>query len=194
MKEALNALIQWYRTGEDGDRAAYDIAWVQDKDSPVDTINGFIEVYMDPRGHKGSWEALVYFVNREKTEDIRKLTNAQWFEDRMPWADQVQEAGRPRHHRQRHRRRHRDRRLRPITPVGSTCRTIADQGEARQQVGVALERQRGLRQVDVRLVPRVRLDRGGGAARGEVEQRRQRADHEHARGDRARLGQGLRRS
>jgi dipeptidyl-peptidase-3 len=94
MKEALNALIQWYRTGEDSDRAAYDIAWVQDKDSPVDTINGFIEVYMDPRGHKGSWEALVYFVNREKTEDIRKLAaNAQWFEDRMPWSDQYKKQG-----------------------------------------------------------------------------------------------------
>jgi dipeptidyl-peptidase III len=94
MKEALNALIQWYRTGEDRDRAAYDIAWVQDKDSPVDTINGFIEVYMDPRGHKGSWEALVYFVNREKTEGIRKLAaDAQWFEDRMPWADQYKKQG-----------------------------------------------------------------------------------------------------
>jgi dipeptidyl-peptidase-3 len=94
MKEALTALIQWYRTGEDSDRAAYDIAWVQDKDSPVDTINGFIEVYMDPRGHKGSWEALVYFVNREKTEEIRKLaTNAQWFEDRMPWADRYKKQG-----------------------------------------------------------------------------------------------------
>jgi dipeptidyl-peptidase III len=94
MKEALNALIQWYRTGEDSDRAAYDIAWVQDKDSPVDTINGFIEVYMDPRGHKGSWEALVYFVNREKTEGIRKLAaDAQWFEDRMPWADQYKKQG-----------------------------------------------------------------------------------------------------
>ena len=94
MKEALNALIQWYRTGEDSDRAAYDIAWVQDKDSPVDTINGFVEVYMDPRGHKGSWEALVYFVNREKTEEIRKLAaNAQWFEDRMPWADQYKKQG-----------------------------------------------------------------------------------------------------
>jgi len=48
----LRALIQWYRTGDDGDRAAYDIAWVQDKASPVDTINGFVEVYLDPRGIK----------------------------------------------------------------------------------------------------------------------------------------------
>ena len=94
MEEALNALIKWYQTGEDADRVAYDIAWVQDKDSPVDTINGFIEVYMDPRGHKGSWEALVYFVNREKTEDIRKLAaHAQWFEDRMPWAAQYKKQG-----------------------------------------------------------------------------------------------------
>ena len=89
MANALRALIQWYRTGEDADRAKYDIAWVQDKDSPVDTINGFIEVYTDPRGIKGSWESLVFYVNREKTSRIRTLaTNAQWFEDRMPWNPQ----------------------------------------------------------------------------------------------------------
>jgi dipeptidyl-peptidase-3 len=94
MAAALEALIKWYRSGETADRVAYDIAWVQDKNSPVDTINGFIEVYMDPRGHKGAWEALVYFVNREKTEDIRKLAaNAQWFEDRMPWPDQYKKQG-----------------------------------------------------------------------------------------------------
>jgi dipeptidyl-peptidase-3 len=86
---ALRALVQWYRTGEDADRAKYDIAWVQDKDSPVDTINGFIEVYMDPRGIKGSWESLVFYVNPEKTGRIRTLAaNAQWFEDRMPWNPQ----------------------------------------------------------------------------------------------------------
>ncbi len=86
MAKALRALIQWYRTGEDADRVAYDIAWVEDRESPVDTINGFIEVYMDPRGIKGSWEAVVFYVNREKTERIRKFAdNAQWFEDRMPF-------------------------------------------------------------------------------------------------------------
>ena len=86
MAEALRALIQWYRTGEDADRLAYDIAWVQDADSPVDTINGFIEVYMDPRGVKGSWEALVFYVNEEKTRAIQTLAdNAQFFEDNMPW-------------------------------------------------------------------------------------------------------------
>ena len=86
MANALRALVQWYRTGDDADRVKYDIAWVQDKDSPVDTINGFIEVYLDARGIKGAWEGLVFYVNREKTARIRTLAeNAQWFEDRMPW-------------------------------------------------------------------------------------------------------------
>ncbi len=89
MANVLRALIQWYRTGEDADRAKYDIAWVQDKESPVDTINGFIEVYMDPRGIKVSWESLVFYVNRQKTGRIRTLAaNAQWFEDHMPWNPQ----------------------------------------------------------------------------------------------------------
>ena len=86
MAKALDALIKFYRSGEEADRKAYDIAWVQDKDSPVDTINGFIEVYMDPRGVKGSWEGLVFYVNQEKTQRIQTLAaNAQWFEDHMPW-------------------------------------------------------------------------------------------------------------
>jgi dipeptidyl-peptidase III len=87
MGHALRALVRFYQTGEIEDRVAYDIAWVQDRDSPVDTINGFVEVYMDARGIKGAWEALVYYVNPQKTAGIRKLAeSAQWFEDRMPWA------------------------------------------------------------------------------------------------------------
>ena len=94
MATALRALVTFYRTGEDSDRVAYDIAWVHDKDSPVDTINGFVEVYMDPRGIKGSWEALVYYVNRHKTENIRKIAAAaQWFEDHMPWNPEYRKDG-----------------------------------------------------------------------------------------------------
>jgi dipeptidyl-peptidase III len=86
MVKALDALIKFYRTGEEADRKAYDIAWVQDRDSAVDTINGFIEVYLDPRSVKGSWEGLVFYVNQEKTQRIKTLANnAQWFEDHMPW-------------------------------------------------------------------------------------------------------------
>jgi dipeptidyl-peptidase-3 len=84
--KALAALVKFYRSGEVADREAYDIAWVEDKASPVDTINGFIEVYLDPRGVKGAWEGLVFYVNQEKTGRIKTLAaNAQWFEDRMPW-------------------------------------------------------------------------------------------------------------
>jgi len=84
--EALRALAAFYRSGEESDRIAYDIAWVRDQDAPVDTINGFVEVYMDARGAKGSWEALVYYANEEKTRKIETLAaHAQWFEDHMPW-------------------------------------------------------------------------------------------------------------
>ncbi len=94
MAAALRALVAFYTTGETADRLAYDVAWVNDQDSPVDTINGFIEVYMDARGIKGGWEALVFYVNREKTEGIRRLAaDAQWFEDRMPWAPEYRKQG-----------------------------------------------------------------------------------------------------
>jgi len=83
---ALEALIRFYETGEDVDRIAYDVAWVRDQDSPVDTINGFVEVYMDPRGVKGAWEGIVSYVHKAKTREIQLLaTYAQWFEDHMPW-------------------------------------------------------------------------------------------------------------
>ena len=86
MRAALTALIRFYVTGENADREAYDIAWVADKDSPVDTINGFIENYLDARGVKGAWEGLGVFVDREKTESLEKLAAAApWFEVRMPW-------------------------------------------------------------------------------------------------------------
>jgi dipeptidyl-peptidase-3 len=82
---ALNALVKWYETGLDSDREAFDIAWVQNRDSAVDTMNGFIEVYMDARGMKGAWEGIVYYANHEKTDKIRALaTHAQWFEDHLP--------------------------------------------------------------------------------------------------------------
>ncbi len=82
---ALAALIKFYETGDDADREAFDIAWVQNRDTAVDTMNGFIEVYMDARGIKGAWEALVYYANHERTEKIKALaTHAQWFEDHLP--------------------------------------------------------------------------------------------------------------
>ena len=94
MARALRALAAFYRSGETTDREAYDIAWVEDTDSPVDTINGFVEVYLDARGVKGAWEALVFHVNPEKTADIKAIArDAQWFEDRMPWDPKYRKQG-----------------------------------------------------------------------------------------------------
>jgi len=85
--EALRALIRFYTTGEESDRVAYDIAWVRDQTSSVDTINGFIEVYLDPRGTKGAWEGMVCYVNPERTRRIEMLAHhASWFEDHAPWS------------------------------------------------------------------------------------------------------------
>lgn len=94
MARALDGLVRWYRTGEAADREAYDIAWVADRESPVDTINGFTEVYLDARGVKGAWEGLVFYVNTAKTAAIQTLAReAQWFEDRMPWDPRYRKAG-----------------------------------------------------------------------------------------------------
>lgn len=88
-RKALEALIRFYETGEDADRVSYDIAWVEDKDGAIDTINCFVENYLDARGVKGAWEAIVFYVNHAKTESLRKLAEAAaWFEVRMPWDPQ----------------------------------------------------------------------------------------------------------
>ncbi len=89
MARALGSLIHYYRTGYAIDFREYNVAWVADNDSSVDTINGFIEVYLDARGQKGAWEGIVYYNDPEKTEMIRRFADhAQWFEDHMPYARQ----------------------------------------------------------------------------------------------------------
>jgi len=86
MARALALLAHYYRTGDPVDFRAYNIAWVEDTDSPVDTINGFIEVYLDARGQKGAYEGIVYFDDPVKMELISKIAeNAQWFEDHMSY-------------------------------------------------------------------------------------------------------------
>jgi dipeptidyl-peptidase-3 len=85
-RAALEAQIRFYRTGAREDRVAYDIAWVADVDSPVDTVNSFVEVYVDPLGKKGSWEAIVSYEDPKKAALIKTIAeHAQWFEDRMPY-------------------------------------------------------------------------------------------------------------
>jgi dipeptidyl-peptidase-3 len=83
---ALRALIRFYNTGEEADRVAYDVAWVRDDTGTVDTVNGFVEVYLDPRGAKGAWEGIVSCINVDKTRRIETIAaHAEWFEQEMPW-------------------------------------------------------------------------------------------------------------
>jgi dipeptidyl-peptidase III len=92
-RKALELLIRYDETGDPADWRAFNIAWVQDKDSVVDSILGFVEVYLDARGIKGSWEAVVSFRNEEKTREIAAIAEqAQWFEDRMPWEQRFKKA------------------------------------------------------------------------------------------------------
>jgi dipeptidyl-peptidase-3 len=83
----LLKLIHYYQTGEKVDWYDYNIAWVQTP-STVDAINGFIEVYLDPRGEKGAYESVVSFVDPTETKLMRQFAaNAQYFEERAPWLD-----------------------------------------------------------------------------------------------------------
>jgi dipeptidyl-peptidase III len=84
-RTALELLVQYYRTGNLRDFDAYNVAWVQDTDSAIDAINGFIEVYNDPLGYRGSFESVVAIRDEEATRRIGIIAqNAQWFEDNSP--------------------------------------------------------------------------------------------------------------
>ena len=84
----LRLLAKYFRSGDLEDFRQYNIAWVQDS-SFFDLINGFIEVYDDPRGQKGSYEAVVEMIDVEGSKLMRLFAdNALYFEDKAPWADE----------------------------------------------------------------------------------------------------------
>ncbi|MEX2366543.1 MAG: hypothetical protein WD601_08045, partial [Pseudohongiellaceae bacterium] len=84
-RRALELLVQYYRSGDLADFDAYNIAWVMDTDSAIDVINGFIEVYNDPLGMRGSYESVVSIRDEEATRRIGAIAEyAQWFEDNSP--------------------------------------------------------------------------------------------------------------
>ena len=87
-KEELEFLIDYYRTGDLKTWDKYNIAWVGNTEIDIDYINGFIEVYGDPKGIKASYESLVEINDFEATERMKTLSeNAQWFEDNAPIMD-----------------------------------------------------------------------------------------------------------
>jgi dipeptidyl-peptidase-3 len=84
-KKALDLLIEYYKTGDLKKFDAYNIAWVQDVSSTIDVVNGFIEVYQDAIGRRGSFESVVSIKDFEATKKIEAIAkNAQWFEDNAP--------------------------------------------------------------------------------------------------------------
>lgn len=84
-KHVIDLLVKFYRTGSLEDFDRYSIAWVEQHEGLVDFINGFIEVYGDPLGMKGTWEGIVEFKDLEATKRTQTISqNAQWFEDHSP--------------------------------------------------------------------------------------------------------------
>ena len=85
----LQKLIEYYKTGDLKIWDEYNILWVQDTTSRVDAVNGFIEVYNDPLGYKGSYEAIVSIKDLEATKRIDAISKqAQWFEDNSTIPDE----------------------------------------------------------------------------------------------------------
>ena len=84
-KDVIETLVKYYNSGDLRLFDEYSIKWLQEGDARVDFINGFIEVYGDPLGIKGSWEGLVEYVDLEATRRAQTISeNAQWFEDHSP--------------------------------------------------------------------------------------------------------------
>ncbi|MBQ7458728.1 MAG: dihydrofolate reductase, partial [Bacteroidales bacterium] len=84
-KQIIADLVEYFRTGDLRLWDKYNIEWAEDTISRVDFINGFIEVYGDPLGLKGNFEAMVNFKDEEASRRTEIISaNAQWFEDNSP--------------------------------------------------------------------------------------------------------------
>ena len=84
-KKVIELLISYYNTGDLRTFNEYCIEWVGEQEGMVDFVNGFIEVYGDPLGLKGSWEGIVEYKDLEATKRTQTISqNAQWFEDHSP--------------------------------------------------------------------------------------------------------------
>lgn len=84
-RQYIETLVDYYMTGDLKTFNKYCIEWVQEHSSDIDFVNGFIEVYGDPLGLKGSWEGIVEYKDMEATKRTKTISdNAQWFEDHSP--------------------------------------------------------------------------------------------------------------
>jgi dipeptidyl-peptidase III len=83
----IDFLIRYYQTGFFNDWLKFDADWVQD-DATVDFSNGFVEIYRDARGAKGSSASFVSITDKPVSETMAKLaSNAAYFEGKAPWED-----------------------------------------------------------------------------------------------------------
>lgn len=81
-KKVIGLLVEYYKSGDLRKFDEYNIAWVKETESTIDFINGFIEVYHDPKGYKGDWEACVQYNDPDATAKMAIVSkNAQYFED-----------------------------------------------------------------------------------------------------------------
>ena len=84
-RQYIETLVKYYRTGDLRLFNDYCIQWVGEHEAQIDFVNGFIEVYGDPLGLKGSWEGIVEYKDLEATRRTQTISqNAQWFEDHSP--------------------------------------------------------------------------------------------------------------
>ena len=84
-KHGLELLIKYYETGDLNIWDEYNVVWVETKEGDVDYINGFIEVYNDPKGYRGSYESVVQIKDFAMSKKMDAVSNnAQWFEDNSP--------------------------------------------------------------------------------------------------------------
>ncbi len=84
--KVIDDLIRYYQTGEYADWVKFGIDWVQNTDTPVDFANGFIEIYRDARGAKGTSQSFVSITDQKLSAAIHKIAdNAQYFEEKAPW-------------------------------------------------------------------------------------------------------------
>ncbi len=91
--KAIRDLIRYYQTGNPKDWLQFDLDWVQNN-APVDFANGFIEVYRDARGAKGTSQSFVTVTDSNMAAMMQKIAaNAQYFEDHAPWAPQYRKEG-----------------------------------------------------------------------------------------------------
>jgi len=125
----IDHLIDYFQTGDPADWEKFSVSWIKDS-SKVDFILGFIEVYMDPRGQKGKFESVVYFVDKEQTKLMRKLaSNARYFESRAPWKDEYKKKD-------------------VVAPVANVVNVIVETGDAGpiSAIGINLPNEQSIRQ------------------------------------------------